>query len=262
MHRLASAQVMTMTLALQEIGFDHHGQKLLGGIRACVRKDTGALVSFRVRWRQVDDRGRRCRPSKSFSVRNLGSADRALEAATFFLAGAREVSRVYRRQGRRPRSLTANDLFAEWLEFHAVQLSHDYAEKMARLWVREIAWRWIGELRLKEISADPSLLVRSQDELIAEGLGPGRRREIWKLLRAVLRWGRRRHPNALTVEISGLFDLPKYECSRLAYAADAVGLERIIEAVLNRPTHDCLLALRDAALVAAMGFTVATRPSE
>lgn len=69
-------------------------------------------------------------------------------------------------------------------------------------------------------------------------------------------------PNALTVEISGLIDLPKYECSRLAYAADAVGLERIIEAVLNRPTHDCLLALRDAALVAAMGFTVATRPSE
>jgi hypothetical protein len=88
------------------------------------------------------------------------------------------------------------------------------------------------------------------------------RREIWKLMRAVLRWGRRRHPNELTIEVAGLIELPRHERSRLAYSADAVGLERIVEAVLNRPTIDRLFSLRDAAFVAAMGFSVATRPSE
>ena len=43
---------------------------------------------------------------------------------------------------------------------------------------------------------------------LREGLGASRRRNILKLLRAVLRWGRNRHPNALTVEFSGLFEVP------------------------------------------------------
>lgn len=158
--------------------------------------------------------------------------------------------------------MTANDVFAEWMRIHGVELSPEYAEKMARLWEREIATRPVGDMRLKDISAEPSLLVDAQDELVEEGLGPNVRREIWKLTRAVLRWGRRRHPNALTIEVAGLIQLPRYGRSRLAYAADPIGLERIIEAVLRRPGRDRLLALRDAALVAAMGFTVATRPSE
>jgi hypothetical protein len=226
------------------------------------RRDTGALVSFRVRWRQVDDRGRRLRPSRSFSIQRHGSPDRALDAAVFFRAGVVEASRFYRRRVRRPGVLTANDVFAEWMRIHAAELSPEYAAKMARLWEREIATRPLGDLRLKELSGEPSLLVNAQDELIEEGLGSSLRREIWKLMRAVLRWGRRRHPDALTIEVAGLIELPRYGRSRLAYAADAVGLERIIEAALNRPGRDRLLALRDAALVAAMGFTVATRPSE
>ena len=91
---------------------------------------------------------------------------------------------------------------------------------------------------------------------------PANRVEVLKTLRAVLRWGRRRHPNALTVELSGLFEMPSTTRKRLAYATDAYGLERIIEAVLAREVHDDLYALRDAAFVAAMGFTVAARPSE
>lgn len=251
-----------MTLALQDTGVDHHGRPLPPDIRALVRRDTGALVSFRVRWRQVDERGRRLRPSRSFSARRLGSADRGLDAAVFFRAGALEASRVYLRKAGRTRALTANDVFAEWLALHAIELSQDYAEKMERLWRREIEPRPIREMRLKEISADPALLVGHQDELVAEGVPPGKRREIWKLMRAVLRWGRRRHPDALTIEVAGLIELPGYEHSRLSYAADALGLERLIEAVLNRPVRYPLLALRDAAMVAAMGFTVATRPSE
>jgi hypothetical protein len=148
------------------------------------------------------------------------------------------------------------------MRLRAVNLRLDYAEKMARIWSKEVAPRAIGEMRLKEISAEPSLLIKYQDELIAEGLKPSKRREILKLVRAVLRWGRRRHPNALTIEIAGLIELPRYDRSRLAFVADAVGLERIIEAVLNRSTSDHLLALRDAAFVAAMGFAIATRPSE
>jgi hypothetical protein len=251
-----------MTLALRDTREDHRGRALPRCIYAQVRRDTGDIVAFRVRWQQFDDQGRRLRPSRSFSIRRLGSADRALDAATFFHQGAVEASRVYRGRSRRPRTLTANDVFAEWMKTHAVELSVDYAEKMDRLWRTEIETRTIGGLRLKEISADPSLLVVGQDELVAEGLGASRRREIWKLMRAVLRWGRRRHPGDLTIEVAGLIELPRYDRSRLAYAADALGLERIIEAVLNRSTADDLLALRDAAFVAAMGFTVATRPSE
>jgi len=251
-----------MALALQETGIDHRGNPLPTDICAQRRRDTGELVSFRVRWRQLDDRGRRLRPSRSFSIRKLGSPDRALDAATFFQAGAVEASRVYRRRTRLPGVLTANDVFGEWMRLHAVDLTLEYAEKMARLWEKEIAMRPIGDMRLKEISAEPSLLVTQQDELVAEGLAAGKRREIWKLVRAVLRWGRRRHPNVLTIEVAGLIELPAYDRFRLAYAADALGLERVIEAMLNRPSHDRLFSLRDAALVAAMGFTVATRPSE
>jgi hypothetical protein len=251
-----------MTLALKETGVDHHGRDLPADIRAQRRRDDGTLVSFRVRWRQVDDRGRNLRPSRSFSARRLGSLDRALDAATFFRAGAVEASRVYARRVRRPGMITANDVFAEWLRLRGVELSLEYVEKVTRLWEAEIALRPIGDMRLKEISAEPSLLVAHQDELVAEGLGASRRREIWKLVRAVLRWGRRRHPDVLTIEVAGLIELPAYDRARLAYVADAVGLERLIEAMLRRPTRDRLFALRDAALVAAMGFTVATRPSE
>lgn len=251
-----------MALAMKDTGVDHRGRPLPADIRAQVRRDTGDLVGFRVRWRQVDDRGRRLRPSRSFSVRRLGSPDRALDAAAFFRAGAIEASRFYRRKAGRPRALTADDVIAEWLRLHAVDLSLEYAERMERLWRTEVAPRPIGEMRLKEISAEPSLLVAHQDELVAEGLGANKRHEILKLLRAVLRWGRRRHPDVLRIEVSGLIELPPYEHSRLSYAADALGLERIVEAVLNRPSRDRLYVLRDAAFVAALGFTVATRPSE
>jgi hypothetical protein len=64
------------------------------------------------------------------------------------------------------------------------------------------------------------------------------------------------------VELSGLFTLPSQRRQRLIYTADAVGVERLIEAVLARRARNPLLPLRDAALLAAMGFTVASRPSE
>jgi NAD(P)-dependent dehydrogenase (short-subunit alcohol dehydrogenase family) len=65
---------------------------------------TGAQSRRPLRWRQIDDRGRRLRPSRSFSVRELGSLDRALHAAIFVQAGAKQASRFYRRRVRQPTS--------------------------------------------------------------------------------------------------------------------------------------------------------------
>jgi hypothetical protein len=104
---------------------------------------------------------------------------------------------------------------------------------VVRYWDREIAGRSIAHVRPERLSRDPSILTRFQDDLAAEGMDTAKRREILKTLRSVLRWGRRRHPNALTVELSGLFELPAQKSVRLAYAADAYSLERIIEAVLG-----------------------------
>jgi hypothetical protein len=132
---------------------------------------------------------------------------------------------------------------------------------MRRYW-REISSRRLGRVKLRQINNDPALLVRFQDQLAAEGISANTRNEILKALRAVLRWGRRRHPSALNVELSGLFKISKPLRRRLAFVTDTYGLERIIEAVDARAVYDDLHRRRDVALVAAMGFTVAARPSE
>ena len=159
-------------------------------------------------------------------------------------------------------SMTVGELFQEWCRGRGAEVSKRYAEDSVRRWDREVASRSIARVRLERLSRDPSIITRFQDELAADGVTPSNRAQVLKTLRAVLRWGRRRHPNALTVELSGLFEIPSQQVRRLAYAADAYGLERIIEAVLRREARNDLLPLRDAAFIAAMGFTVAARPSE
>jgi hypothetical protein len=146
-----------MVLALQETGRDHRGRELLDGLCACIRRDTGEVVGFKARWLQEDGRGRRRQPSKSFSVRKLGSLDRALDAATFFLAGVREASRASQ-GGTHPDSgcPTANEVFAEWVQSHGAELSPDYVERMDRFWKREIAPRSIGQIMGFTVAARPS----------------------------------------------------------------------------------------------------------
>lgn len=253
-----------MAMKVRETGADHHGNELPDYVSATTRDVDGVIVGYRVRWWEEDHSGIRRQASRSFSKRKLGSLDRALATAVTFLAEAREAVKI---EGSMVRAdpacaMTPNDLLREWVVNHGPEVSREYRERSVRYWEKEIERRPIGRTRLARISSDPSTLVRFQDELVADGLKPAKRREILKLFRAVMRWGRRRHPNALTVELSGLIQLPRKSKSRLAYAADAIGLERIIEAVLTRPAHDDLLPLRDAALVAAMGYTIASRPSE
>jgi hypothetical protein len=253
-----------MAIPIREIKVDHNGADLPKDVFACARKDSGEVVSYKVRWREEDEDGIERHPSKSFSVRKHGSPDRALEAATSFLAGARQAVRLDGSLARPDTAgaMTIEELFQEWVVNRGVEIQEATAEGVVRLWDREIATRSIARVRLDRLSQDASILTRFQDTLRSEGMGPSKRREILKWLRAVLRWGRHRHPNAITVELSGLFQLPKVKRTRLAYAADAIGVERIIEAILKRPARDDLLPLRDAAFVAALSYTVASRPSE
>ncbi len=253
-----------MALAIRETNLDHHGNELPSDVFACARKDNGEIVSFKVRWREEDEDGVPRQPSKSFSARKHGSLDRALEAASIFLSGAKEAVRVDGSVARQDTAaaMTIEEVFREWVVNRGAEIQEETAERVVRLWDREIAPRSIARVRVDRLSQDPSILTRFQDALRKEGMKPSKRREVLKWMRAVLRWYRRRHPNALTIELSGLFELPKQKKTRLAYAADAIGLERIIEAVLKRPARDDLLPLRDAAFVAALGYTVASRPSE
>lgn len=253
-----------MAIPIRETKIDHHGNELPEDVFACARKDSGTVISFKVRWREEDEDGILRHPSKSFSGRKCGSLDRALAAATAFLTGAQEAVRIDGSVARADTAgaMTIEEVFQEWVVGHGPELQEETADAVVRLWDREIATRPIARVRVERLSQDPSILTRFQDALKKEGMGPAKRREVLKWLRAVLRWFRRKHPNALTIELAGVFELPRYKKTQLAYAADAVGLERIIEAALNRPARDDLLPLRDAAFVAALGFTVASRPSE
>ena len=252
-----------MAVKLVETSTDHLGEELPKGVYGCAT-ETGEIVSYKVRWREEDENGVRGQRSKSFSASKLGSLDRALEAALSYVG---EVTKIVKARGAVQKvdatgALTIDDLFKEWLVGRAANLSPRYGEDSVRIWDRDVATRPIAAVRLDRLSQDPSIVVRFQDALLREGLATSRRRNILKLLRAVLRWGRRRHPGALTVEFSGIFELPPQRRNRLPYAADAVGVERIIEAILNRPARDDLRPIRDAAFAAAMGFTVSSRPSE
>jgi hypothetical protein len=249
---------------LTEIRIDHDGNPLQPGVYALARED-GAIVGYKVRWREEGDDGVRRNAAKRFSVRKLGSLERARAEATAYRQAAIEIAR----RGElvlRPDSaarMTVGDLFKEWITEHAaLNLSERYATDAVRWWDREIATRSIARVRLSRLADDPALITRFQDDLTVAGLTTASRVQVLKVLRSVLRWGRRRYPRTLTVEFSGLFSLPTQQRKRLIYAADAVAVERLIEAVLVRPARDPLLPIRDAALVAAMGFTVAARPSE
>lgn len=252
-----------MAVKLIEIGTDHLGRELPKSVYGCATA-SGEIVSYKVRWREEDEDGVRGQRSKSFSAKKLGSLERALEAA---LAYATEVTAIVQARGAVAKvdaaaAMTVDDVFKEWLVGRAATLSPRYGDDSVRIWDRDIATRPIASVRLDRLSQDPAIIVRFQDALVKQGLAVSRRRNILKLLRAVLRWGRRRHPSALTVEFSGLFELPPQQRKRLPYAADAIGVERIIEAILGRPARDDLRPIRDAAFAAAMGYTLASRPSE
>lgn len=251
-------------MKMREVRIDHRGNPLPKTIYGQERKDTGAMVGYKARWEEEDQDGVRHPRSKSFSASKSGSLDKALAAAKAFHS---EVRATVESNGSVPKvdpagSMTVGALFKEWLAKHASTLSEGYGERSVTIWDRDIGTRSLARMRLDRLSRDPSAIVRFQDSLVTDGLSASRRWEVLKLLRAVLRWGRRRHPNALTVELAGLFKLPPQKRKRLPYAADAYGLERIIEAAEGRPAREDLLPLRDAALIAAMGFTVASRPSE
>lgn len=252
-----------MAPSLAEKRLDHKGRQLPQGIYSLTKTD-GSIVSYKTRWREEGPNGTPRNAAKSFSIRKLGSPDAALNAA---IAHRETALRVVAATGTMIRAdpnanMTVNQLFQEWCVKRGPLLSQRYAEDAIKRWDRAIADRPLAKTRLDRLSRDPSAITRFQDELDAANLTPATQTQILKTLRTVLRWGRRRHPNALTTELAGLFELPTQTTQRLAYAADAYSIERIIEATLHRRAKNHLLPIRDAALIAAMGFTIAARPSE
>jgi hypothetical protein len=256
--------VLRVALKLKDLATDHEGNPLPSGVYA-TSTPGGTIVGYRARWREEDENGVRRQASKRFSARRLGSLDRARSEAIAYRAGTAEIVRrgeIVQRPEDAAR-ITIDDLFKEWLTDHAaVNLSERYATDAVGWWDREIATRPIARVRLARLAGDPAIIGRLEDDLVRAGLPAPSRVQVLTLLRSVLRWGRRRYPRTLTVEFSGLFSLPSQQRRRLIYAADAVGVERPIEAVHARRARDPLLPLRDAALIAAMGFTIAPRPSE
>src|SRR5215211_4040764 len=186
-----------MATRLSESRVDHRGEPLPEGVYALVNSG-GEVVSYKDRWRELDENGVQRQRSKSFSPRELRSLDRARAAAINHREGALEIVRAGDAVLRTDRAvrLTLGELFKEWIANHAAHNTGErYARDSVRTWDKHIEPR-LGKVRLGALAADP------------------------------------------------------------------IAVERIIEAVLNRPRRDPLAPIRDAALVAAMGFTVAARPSE
>ena len=247
---------------------DHRGDPLPPGVYRR-KSPSGALTGYKVRWRESTAIGQRRHYSRSFSARRLGSLDEALRQATEHRQRAVEAATRIGAEGEMVPGpsedpagpMTLNELFAEWRHWRGPAVSKIHVKRMSRFW-REISSRNLGAVRLERISRDPALLVRFQDELAAERMSAPTRLETLKALRAVLRWGRSRHPNVLNLELSGLFKLPSARRRQLPFVTDFHGLERLVEAVRARPVRDEIRRLRDIAFVGAMSFTIATRPSE
>jgi hypothetical protein len=206
-----------VTVKLTEIRTDHEGMPLPRGVYATVAPD-GAIVGYRTRWREDDDNGVRRNAAKRFSVRKLGSLERARTEACVFRQAAVEIARrgeiVLRPEA--AAQMTVDELFKEWRTEHAaVNRSERYATDAIRWWDREIASRPIARVRLARFADDLALIGRLQDDLVRVGLSPASRVQVLKTLRAVLRWGRRRYPRTLSVELSGLFSLPTQRRQRL-----------------------------------------------
>lgn len=252
-----------MATKLSESRVDHDGNPLPEGVYALANPQ-GDVVSYKARWREQDENGVQHQRSKSFARRELGSLAKARTAAINHRQGALDIVRsgdsVLRPD--KAAALTLGELFKDWIANHAAPNTGErYARDSVRTWDTHIEPR-LGRVKLGTLARDPSVIVRFHEELQQARLAISARRASLALLRSVVRWGRRRYPRALNTDISGLFQVPSYKRRRLIRAADPLAVERIIEAVLNRGHRDPLGPIRDAALVAAMGFTVAARPSE
>lgn len=252
-----------MATRLSESRIDHDGESLAEGVYALVNAQ-GEVVSYKARWREQDENGVEHQRSKSFSRRAFASLDKARRAAVGHREAALEVVKAGETVLRSEKAarLTLGQLFKEWIAHHAAHNTGErYARDSVRTWDKHIEPR-LGRVKLGALADDPGIIVRFHEDLQQARLAISARRAALALLRSVLRWGRRRYPRTLNADVSGLFQVPSAKRRRLIRAADPLALERIIEAVRNRPHRDPLGPVRDAALVAAMGFTVAARPSE
>jgi hypothetical protein len=239
-----------MATKLTEGRLDHRGDPLPEGVYALVNPE-GQVVSYKSGWREHDDHGALRQRSKSFSRAQHGTLETARAAAIAHRQGALEIVQAgdtVRRADKAAR-LTLGDLFKEWIANHAAPATGErYARDSVRTWDQHMEPR-LGRVRLSAIADDPGIVVRLHEELQRAGLAISARRKSLVLLRAVLRWGRRRHPRILTADVTALFEIASSKRRRLCRATDPLAVERLIEAVLSRRNRDPLGPVRDTALV-------------
>jgi hypothetical protein len=252
-----------MTTRFSEGCVDHRGDSLPEGVYALVTA-RGDVVSYKARWREQDDNGVVRQRSKSFSGREPRSLQRARVRAIEQRDGARAIVRTGATVLRADSAarLTIGELFNEWITHYAATTPVSATPGTLFAPGASTSSPDSGTSRSARSPNDPGIPVRVHEDLQEAGVAISARRASLALLRSVLRWGRRRYPRVLTTDVSGLFQVPSYKRRRLIRATDPIAIERIIEAVLKRAHRDPLGPVRDAALVAAMGFTVAARPSE
>src|SRR5919109_228084 len=172
-----------MATKLSESRLDHRGDPLPAGVYALV-DPAGEVVSYKARWRELDDNGVARQRSKSFAVRAHGSLDRARAAAVHHRRGALEIvgaGETVLRSDRAAR-LTLGELFKEWIANHAAPSTGErYARDSVRTWDRHVEPR-LGRVRLAAIAEDPGIVVRFHEDLQQAGLAISARRKALGLL--------------------------------------------------------------------------------
>src|SRR3954466_9425253 len=224
-----------MASSLTESRVADRGEPLPDGVYALVEHH-GEVVSYKARWRERDPNGVQRQRSKSFSRRAAGSRARANAAAVAHRDGVREIVRAGDTVLRADRAagILLGDLFKEWITHHAAPNTGErYARDAVRTWDKHIEAR-LGRVKLGALADDPGIIVRFHEDLQEARLAISARRASLALLRAVLRWGRRRSPRALSVAASGLSRAPGAKRRRLIRATDPVAAERTSESGLTR----------------------------
>jgi hypothetical protein len=159
-----------MTIPLTESRIDHHGDALPEGVYRLIDPQ-GLAVSYKARWRELDDKSVERQRSKSFSLRKLGSLDKARDAAIAHRKAAVQIVKTGATVTRPEKALrlTIGELFKEWIQHYAaVECGERYATDSVRTWHNHIEQR-LGRVRLGAIVDDPGIVTRFHDELREDG---------------------------------------------------------------------------------------------
>jgi hypothetical protein len=155
-----------MAIRLSESRVDHRGEPLPEGVYALVNP-RGEVVSYKARWRELDENAVLRQRSKSFSPRAYRSLDKARVAAVEHRDGAVEIVKAGATVLRSDKAatLTVGELFKEWIANHAAANTGErYARDSIRTWDKHVEPR-LGRVKLGALASDPGIVVRFHEDL-------------------------------------------------------------------------------------------------